>query len=207
VIIHEVEQNTPEWFALRLGIPTASVFSKLLTSKGEPSKSADDYAAGLAADLRAGEETEKWEGNQWTERGHEIEIAARAWYSLEYDADIRQVGFVTDDNLRYGCSPDGMLGDDGLIEIKSLMGKNHVKAVAYFSKYKKPPPEYIAQVQGQMLVCERDWCDLVFHHPLVRPTLVIRIKSDAGFQSRLLAQIERVITLRDEYLETLQKYD
>ncbi len=81
MIIHPVEQNTDDWVKLRAGLPTASSFKSIITSQGLPSKSLPTYAAKLAADKYAGEPLDSFEGNVWTERGHELESDARDLYS------------------------------------------------------------------------------------------------------------------------------
>jgi putative phage-type endonuclease len=203
MVIHGVEQGTDEWFSLRAGMPTASNFSKLVTSKGEPSKSLPTYANLLAAELYAQKPLNDFEGNQWTERGHELEDLARTRYEFQHDIDVDQVGFITDDNKLHGCSPDGLVGERGLIEIKCLKTENHVKAILYYQNYGRTPPDYIQQTQGQMFICERDWCDLVFYHPEL-PMLIIRQEQDAKIISALTLQLNEVRKVRDEVLNSIK---
>ncbi len=200
---HNVEQNTPEWLKLRAGKPTASEFSKLITSTGEPSKSLPTYAISLAAELYAGKPLDAWEGNSYTERGHALEDDARRLYALLHDQDPEIVGFMTDDAERYGCSPDSLVGADGGSEIKCLKAENHVKAILYYRKHNKCPPDYVQQVQGGLLVCERQWWDLFFYHPDL-PALTIRIDRDDGLISALRAGIESVLAERDRILAELR---
>jgi len=134
MLIHNVEQGSPEWFALRAGIPSASEFSKLITSKGEPSKSLPTYAALLAAEKYAGKPLEGFEGNGYTDRGKLLEPDARDAYQFIAGKEVQQIGFVTDDLKRYGCSPDGF-ADEGLVEFKCLKTENHVKAMLYYKKH------------------------------------------------------------------------
>ena len=153
--IHDVQQNTPEWLALRAGMPTASEAKKLVTSTGAASKSMPEYAQKLSGDLYAGKPIDAWEGNKYTERGHEVEDEARLAYAMR-GGNIQQVGFITDDLQRWGCSPDSLVDDDGMLEIKCLP-KQHIKALLYFKKHGKAPSEYIVQPQMQLLVAERKW--------------------------------------------------
>jgi len=131
VIVHDVAQGTDEWHALRAGLPTASEFSKLVTSKGEPSKSMTAYAMELAGELYAGRPLDAWEGNKYTERGHEIEHEARLAYAMRGEP-VEEIGFVTDDEGLWGCSPDGLVGEYGMIEIKCLP-KKHISVLLYFN--------------------------------------------------------------------------
>lgn len=200
--IHNMEQNTEEWFSARLAIPTASEFSKLITGTGEASSQITDYAARLAAESYAGMALERWEGNQWTERGHELEDSARADYEFAYDVEVETCGFVT--NYGAGCSPDGLVGDDGLHEIKCLSPHKHVGVLAYFKKHKKVPPSYIPQLQGQIWICEREWADITFYHPNL-PGLTIRVERDDVYIAKLEKRINLCIEKRDELIQTIRE--
>lgn len=201
---HEVEQGTPEWHALRAGKPTASEFSKLVTSKGEPSKSMSDYAATLAAEAYAGEPVDAWEGNKHTDRGKELESEAMALYEFREGVDVERIGFVTDDKEEHGCSPDGLVGEDGMVEIKCLMAKNHVKAIIYYQKNGRCPTDYVQQAQGQMWICGREWVDVVFYHPVL-PVLIIRQTPDAEIVAGLVEQLPKVMAERETVLAAIQK--
>ena len=205
MIVHDVEQRSDEWFALRAGMPTASEFSKLVTSTGEPSKSMKDYAELLAAEKYAGRPLSSFSGNASTQRGVEMEAEAIMAYELAYH-EVEPVGFVTDDLQRYGCSPDGLVGADGLVEIKCLETKAHVKALLYFAKHQKTLPKYIAQTQGQIFICEREWCDSLFYHPHL-PMLVIRQFPDPDFVRGLKIQLAAVIQDRDEVFRQIKIMD
>jgi putative phage-type endonuclease len=201
MIIHDVEQGSPEWHALRAGIPTASEASKLVTSTGKPSTSVEGYAMKLAGDLYAGHDIDAWEGNAFTARGHELEHEARLAYELENDADVEQVGFITNDEMTYGASPDGLCGE-GLVEIKCLP-KKHIAALVYFNKHGKAPPDYIAQIQFQLMVTGRVYCDLLYYHPDL-PSLTIRVYPDDKLVKVLLEQLEKCLEIRDNTLEILE---
>lgn len=204
MIAHDdIEQRTPAWFALRVGKPTASEFSKIVTSKGEPSKSASAYALTLAAELFAGKTVDAWEGNSHTERGRELEAAALERYEFTRDVEVRRVGFVTTDDGVTGCSPDGLIGDDGLAEVKALKAENHIKAILYFRKHGRCPTDYVQQTQGQLMICGRAWCDLIFYHPEL-PMLVIRQEPLRDFHRILDAGVRDVIAERDAVLAVLR---
>jgi len=202
--IHDVEQRSEAWYSLRAGLPTASEFAKIITSKGDPSKSAADYAITLAAEKYAGKPVDAWEGNTWTERGREMEESARGLYMFARDVEVMQVGFVTTDAGDMGCSPDGLVGDDGMVEIKCLKAENHVKAIIYHQKNGHAPPKYVQQTQGQLMICERVWCDLVFYHPEL-PLLVIRQEPILELHEALRRDIPKLCAERDRVLLTLQE--
>lgn len=200
--IHECEQGSAEWHRLRSGIPTASEFGLLVTSTGAASRSLEDYALQLAAERYAGKELDRFSGNRSTERGKAIEAQARRWYEFQTDSEVRQVGFITDGAENYGASPDGLVGDDGMIEIKCLTAKRHVEALVYVDKNQRAPPAYIPQTQGEMLVCERSWNDLVFYHPEL-PSIVVRQVPIAAVRRGLIEQIRCVISRRNRVLRVL----
>ena len=200
--IHDVIQRSDAWYALRCGIPTASEFAKIVTSKGEASKSAADYAITLAAETFAGKPLDAWEGNSWTDRGREMETEALGLYQFTREVEITPVGFATNDAGTIGCSPDGMVGDDGMAEVKCLKAENHVKAIIRYRKDGTPSPKYIQQTQGQLMICERAWCDLIFYHPEL-PLLVIRQAPLLELHEALRRDIPKLCAERDRVLLAL----
>lgn len=203
---HNVEQGTEAWLRLRSGMPTASCFDKLITSTGEPSKSLGGYAITLAGEMYAGKPLDAWAGNSDTKRGNILEDEARKMYSFLEGCDANVIGFVTDDVGTYGCSPDALRGDDGLLEIKCLKAESHIKAILYYRKHGKCPPDYVQQTQGQIFVCEREWCDLFFYHPDL-PKLTIRQHRNGQIIHALDEQIKNVIHERDRVLKELQQFN
>lgn len=201
---YNVEPRSDAWYQLRAGRPTASEFSRLITSTGDVSKSLPGYALTLAAEKYAGRPIDAWEGNAWTERGREMEEEAIRLYQFANDADVTELGFVTDDLDTTGCSPDGLVGDDGLVEVKCLKAENHVKAILYFQKNGRCPTDYVQQTQGQLLITGRKWCDLIFFHPEL-PLLTIRQTPDATMFYALKATITAVCAERDQVLASLRR--
>lgn len=204
MIVHPaIEQRSPEWWALRLGKPTASEFSKIITSKGEPSKSASTYAVTLACELFAGKALDGWEGNSYTERGRELEVTALELYEFTREVELTRVGFITDNADTMGCSPDALIGDDGMAEVKCLKAENHAKAILYYEKHGRCPTDYVQQTQGQLMIGERKWCDLIFYHPEL-PLLVIRQEPLREVRGGLIQGIADVIRERDNVLDILR---
>lgn len=203
MIVHECTQGSPEWLSLRAGKPTASCFDKLITSTGEQSKTLPAYAITLAGEMYAGKPLDAWEGNGHTERGKILEEEARLSYAFFHDVKPVQVGFVTDDDMQYGCSPDGFIGDDGGLEIKCLKAENHIKAIMYYRKHKKCPPDYVQQTQGNIFVTGRKWWDLHFYHPDL-PSLTIRQFPNESILNALKESISSVLVERDKILAELR---
>ncbi len=202
--IYERTQDEGELHPLRIGIPTSSEFSKLVTSTGGISKSMDDYAMVLAVEKYAGKAVDDWGGNGYTERGKELEALARADYEMVNQVAVTQVGFVTDDLIRYGASTDGLVNDDGIVEFKCQIAKEHIKSYIYYKKHNKPPTTFVAQCQGEMFVCEREYVDLVFFHPDL-PSFTIRQTPNPEFVKVLKAQLKAVEAQRNIFLKTIQE--
>lgn len=199
----DVDQRSDAWYALRVGKPTASEFSRIVTSKGEESKSRYGYAMTLAAELYAGQRVDAWEGNGHTERGRQLEAEALARYEFETDRQVVPVGFVTDDAEACGCSPDGLVGEDGLVEIKALKAERHIEAILYYRKHGHCQPDYVQQTQGQLWITGRRWADLVFYHPQL-PLLIIRQEPILPVVAGLVAGTKALIAERDSVLAVLK---
>lgn len=186
----DCQQGTPEWYAARLGIPTSSNFSSILTEGGKLSRSCDKYAWALLAEQILQTPTDD-ASSGFMARGSSLEFKARAFYEMERDADVEQIGFVLRDDRRAGCSPDGLVGDDGLLEIKCPSAANHIGYLLDDQGI-----GYKAQVQGQLWVCERAWCDTLSFHPDMPPALV-RIARDEAH----IALLDKAIAQFCEYLD------
>ena len=197
MITHNVEQNSDGWFKLRLGIPTASGFGKIVTSTGKSSTQSGKYMDILLAERMAGERVESWGGNEWTERGHELESEARTYYEMIKGVDVNQAGFITNDEETAGMSPDGLIGEDGGLEIKCPSPGIHVS----YLLANKVPAIYIPQIQGSMWLSDRDWWDFMSYHPLIEK-MVIRVNRDGKYISVLANAIEK---FTDQMLEKQHK--
>ena len=162
----ECVQGSPEWRAARLGIPTASCFDRILTPKKlELSKSADDYRAQLLAEWLLGEPCDGFDAQAFVERGKEFEPRARAAYAFEYDAAVREVGFVLTDDRRAGCSPDGLIDAERAgLEIKIPSAKEHV---AYMLDPARLRDAYRIQCLGGLLATGLETWFLYAWNPLL----------------------------------------
>ena len=141
------------------------------------------------AEYCLGQPYTKFLGTDATERGHMLEPEARKYYSFQRDLDAETVGLIYRDESRMvGCSPDGLVGDDGLIELKCPMAPTHLLWLARYSPIGgKPgtcPREHRPQVQGQLWVSRRKWCDFMSYHPQL-PPLLIRVEPDAKYHAAL----------------------
>ena len=186
LIILDCEQNSESWFEARRGIPTASEFSTIIAkgrTKGEPSVTRRKYLLTLAGQILTGEVVKAWEGNEHTERGHALEDEARQLYAFQRDADPQLVGFMR--RGRVGASPDSMVGDSGLVEIKTKLPHIQLDVL----ENDRLPPEHVAQVQGQLLVSGREYCDFVSYWPKL-PLFVKRVERDEPYIAMLSQAID-----------------
>lgn len=198
-IIHTCAQGTDEWLALRLGIPTASEFHRIVTAaRGSLSKSAVTYAHALVAETLLGRPLAKPPGTPWAmARGKELEPFARADYAAANKVEIQQVGFVTTDDGRLGASPDGLIvGASGGVEIKCVLDENHV---GIWAEGGPPGDDYKQQVQGSIAVCELDWWDLYAWHPNL-PPITIRTYRDQAYITKMQVALVGFLDIRDELL-------
>lgn len=175
-VITEMEQGSAEWLALRLGKVTASRMKDVL-SKGRgtaQSKTAETYMMELLCERLTGDAKPFFENDamQW---GTATEPQARAMYELMSGNNVDEVAFV-EHNEYIGISPDGLIGDDGLLEIKCPTTITQVRR-ALTDNYSK---DYYTQIQCQLWVTERQWCDFLSFDP--------RLDIDASY---LLQRVER----------------
>lgn len=179
------EQNTPEWHAARLGVPTASNVATIMAkgSGGGASKTRRAYMYKLAGEIITGEPAESF-SNAHIERGHEHEPVARVNYQIITGNTVEEVGFVKTGT--FGASPDGFVGDDGLIEIKSKAPHLMVEIIATG----KRPVEHDKQCHAQMLATWRAWVDLVIYCPGF-PLLIFRITRDEDVIAEMTAEIDK----------------
>lgn len=177
--IHDVEQGTPEWLQLRLGIPTGSQFDRLLTPKTrKPAAARFKYRAELLAEWLLGYPIDNGSQTIWMERGTGLEAEARRWYEFEKGVTVQRVGFVTRDDGQVGCSPDGLVGDDGVLEIKCPSAVQHVLYLL------GEEPDYLGQCQGSLYITGRRWVDFLSYNPALPPKL-IRIHRDEEYIAAL----------------------
>jgi hypothetical protein len=197
MIILNHEQGTEDWFAARLGIPSASNFSKLVTSTGKPSTSAEGYINQLIAEAVTGERADFY-SNAHMERGTALEPEAKAYYELMRDVEVTEVGFCLHDTIRAGCSPDALVGTGGL-EIKCPSGAVHVS----YLRSGGLPVAYKQQVMGCMWITGAEWWDFLSYHPNM-PSLLIRVKRDDKFIDLLASEVAKAAELIQEQVEKIQ---
>jgi hypothetical protein len=179
MIYHDVKGGSPEWFQLRLGIPTASQFDRILTPKTlKESGQAHEYACELLAEWALGIPLEQ-ESSGFMQRGTALEAEAVRYYEMISDAETTPGGFCTTDDERIGCSPDRLVGGVGGLEIKCPAPKNHVRYLLG-----SPLEDYLLQVQGSLWVTKREWWDVMSYAPGF-PSQIVRVDPDPVVQKAL----------------------
>lgn len=174
----DAPQGSPEWYWERLGRPTASQFSRILTAKTRKlAAGSETYMHELLSEWLTGVPFNSDLGG-FVERGTMLEPEAVAWYEWEKGCTTRQVGFCLRDDRLVGCSPDRLIGDDGGLEIKCPGAKGHVANMLNMTE------DHCAQVQGCMWITGRAWWDLVSFHPEI-PSVCVRIERDAEYIAAL----------------------
>lgn len=172
------EQGSAAWHDVRKGIPTASVF-KVLMVKNDTKAGRTTLLYKLAGERITGEPAENF-SNEAMERGKAMEDEIRQHYAFVRDCEPRQVAFVR--NGKCGASPDSLIGEDGMMEAKStaphLLIPMLLKGPDYF------PPEHFAQCQGNLMVAERQWIDLIVYWPKMKP-LIVRAQRDEHYITEL----------------------
>lgn len=180
--ILRMEQGSPEWLASRIGLPTSSNFDRIVTKTGKPSAAADRYLAKLVAEWFMGTSLDDADSG-FMERGRQLEPEAIAAYEFAHDLDTERVGLCLTDDGGAGCSPDRLVGPDGLLECKCPSAEIHMMYLL-----DGPPSDYFCQVQGQLLVTGRKWCDLYCWHPYM-PSVTRRYGRDDEFLELLGAEL------------------
>lgn len=178
--IFDMEQGSPEWFAVRAGIPTASEFSTVM-AKGE-GKTRMTYMRKLAGEILTGRPMESY-SNAHMERGKEQEPEARAEYEFTTNVDLLRVGFVQ--NGPKGCSPDSLIGATGALEVKTALPHILIEKIERDAF----PPEHKAQCQGVLWIAEREWIDLAIYCPCL-PLFVKRATRDEAYIKNMAAEVD-----------------
>jgi len=200
-----MEQRTDEWFAARLGKVTASrVADVIATTKTGYSASRANYMAQLVVERMTGKQTESYT-NAAMEWGTNTEPLARAAYEAEKGLLVDETGLVDHPSISMsGASPDGLVGDDGLIEIKCPNTATHIENLLSKSVDKK----YITQMQWQMACTGRKWCDFVSFDPRMGEGLqmvVIRVDRDEDYIQMLETEIKKFLGEVESKIKQLEE--
>ena len=200
-----VQQGTPEWHQLRLGKVTASRVADILAkTKTGPSASRNNYLIELGFQ-RVTKTIEESYTNAAMEWGTQTEPQARVAYEVKTGNFVDQVPFVDHPTIAgFGCSPDGLVGSDGLIEIKCPNSATHWSYI----KANEPPNKYFIQMQAQMAVTGAKWCDFVSFDPRMperSQLLIVHVPRDPEFILYMEAEIKQFLSEVDREVQLMEK--
>ncbi len=185
----EIEQGSAEWFAIRCGKVTASRVSDVIAkTRSGWGASRANYAAQLIAERLTGTVAESY-SNAAMQWGIDTEPQARAAYEFHTDATVAEIGFVDHPTIDMsGASPDGLVGDDGLVEIKCPSTSTHIDTLLK----QNVPGKYLTQMQWQMACSERLWCDYVSFDPRMPANMSLFIRRIERDPQRI-DELERLV--------------
>lgn len=203
----DIEQRSDEWYQARLGKATASRFKDVLATlkSGGEAATRRNYRAQLVIERLTGERAERFR-SEYMDWGTETEDLARITYSLKTGNKVEQVGFIEHKKLATGASPDGLVDEDGTIEIKCMNTANHIDVL----KTQRALPEYIPQIQGQLWITGRKWCDFVSFEPTLPANAQIfvqRVYRDETFIAELILAVEQFLRELDADVAFLEQYN
>ena len=197
IILTDIKQQSPEWFAAIAGNCGASSIDKIITTTGASSKQRDDYMLTLAAERITGKREEGYT-NQAMLNGIEREAEARTLFEMAYGVEVQQVGVIFKDDLRLcHASPDGLVGDKAGFEVKNPLSKTHCK----YLLSGKLPTEYFCQIQFSLYVSERETWWFMSHYPGLRP-LIFEISRDESWISKCEKEL---IAFNQELAQMVEK--
>lgn len=205
----EVIQGSPEWHALRIGKVTASRVADVIakTKSGPAAASRKNYLAELVLERLTGQATESFvnAAMQW---GIDTEPQARRAYEFHRNIDVAQVAFVPHQSIAdTGASPDGLVGDDGLVEIKCPVPATHMETLQSGSV----PSKYVTQMMWQMACTGRQWCDFVSFDPRFPAHMqffIERVKRDHDLIASLESEVATFLREVDATVHALRsKYE
>lgn len=205
MINHNIEQNTDEWLALRVEKFTASTAAELLMDKD--CKGYINLIAKITEERFTGQacESKGFQGNEYTDRGHLFEPIALIDYTTKFFYDVQPMGFIESDNGLYGCSPDGLIDENGMIQVKCPIFATQRKYLGIVSKNKDSFPNtilykidsgYYKQMQFELFVSEREYNIFYSYHPNLKE-IMLKIVRDEG----KIKQIETAINEATKYID------
>ena len=193
-IVTDIEQGTPEWLALRLGIATASELDCLLVSGRHPTGfgvAAFTYMDQLIGERITEEAAELPFQTKATIRGHEQEGVALSLYESREEVKVQKVGIIL--NRGIGYSPDGLVGTDGLIEIKTKLPKFQVGVILSG----EVPKEHVAKCKVGLWASDREWIDFISYWPGM-PLFVKRAHRDEAMIRKIAERVKSFYEIMDE---------
>lgn len=179
-------QGSNEWIMARVGLPTASNFDKIVTPTGKLSSASNRYLSKLVAEWYLGQPLDDY-ASALMDRGTELEATAVRFYEFDGDVETAKVGLCLRDDGLVGGSPDRLVGEDGLLEIKCPSAEVHMSYVLGGLT-----DDYRCQVQGLLWITGRKWCDLLAWNPILPPAKM-RYERDDEFIDLLAKSVDQFV--------------
>lgn len=187
------EQYSDKYDHLKYGLATSSNFKNIITPSGFSSEGWMDYACALIAERCTGKKIDTYQ-SQWMDRGLIMEQEAADMYSQMRKVDVKKIGFISNDEGTIGCTPDRLIGDDGLLEIKVPKPSTQIKYLITGEVHKA----YWPQLQGQLYVSERRYVDIISYHPTLPPA-IMHVERDEAY----IACMHKLIFRFNSYIEKI----
>lgn len=204
-ILIQAEQRSDDWIAARVGVATTSRFSDIMAkTRSGYGAQRKNYMAELVVERLTNTPPENFTSKAM-EWGTDTEPVARLNYSLITGNDVEETGLWLHEDIPCGASPDGFIGDDGLIEIKCPNTATHLDTLVI----KQVPRQYEAQVQGQMWITGRKWCDFVSYDPRLPENaqmIIIHVERDDTYIKKLEDEIRLFLQEVDEQVTFVENY-
>lgn len=200
-----LDQGSEDWLQARVGLCTASRFNDVLTkTRNGYGAQRKNYMTQLVIERLTGQPTESFSSAAMI-NGVEFEPVARLEYELRTGNTVEETGLWLHDTIECGASPDGLVNDDGLLEIKNPLPSNHIATL----KTGKVPKQYIAQVQGQLWITGRQYCDFVSYCaqlPVNAQIVIIRVERDDEYIAELEEEVTKFMQEVEEQVEFVRSY-
>ena len=203
MIIHNIEQRSEAWYAVKCGLVTSTRFKNLCSK--ETTDSYKDLVTNIACEIITGKMEENY-SNAIMEYGIETEPKARQEYEDIVDCEVKLAGFITpDEGHEYfdwiGDSPDGLLPEDGILEVKCPLARTHLEYI----EANKLPSEYRHQVQGHLFVSGLKYCEFVSYFPRMK-LFIFRVYPDLELFKEFEVRLDKLIKDVENKLKVYEQY-
>lgn len=199
MLIINCEQGSEQWFKEKLGKPSASNISKIITNSGKPSTQRTGYLYTLAGEILTGRQEEGYK-NANMELGNERESESRSYYELTHNVEVTQVGVIyKDEQKKFLCSPDGIIGNDYGLELKNVLPKTQVE----YLLDNCIPGNYFGQCQMSLYITGFKFWQFLSYVPGMRP-LLIKVEPDKVYQKALAVELELFTEALEELVNKIK---
>lgn len=198
--IHNVKQGSSEWLFLRAGKLTCSELDSLISPewKVRTGQGPETYCIEKVTEKLIGQPLDLEQlGSFAMTQGNLLEAEAIPWLAFTQNIKVDRVGFITTDDESMGCSPDGLIGEDGGLEVKCPLAQTHIR----YLLDGQVPKQYLAQVHGSMYVTRRKWW-LFMSYSRQFPKLIVRVERDESIQAKIHAAVE---AFKESFTEKLNR--